>query len=67
MPPWNPGVLVPTIVKTQYEIKTHHNGIFRVRPRYSKPGMELFLIQYRPIIMVGLVLYNACKWAQLVL
>ena len=34
--------------------KTHHYIIFVVRPLHSKPGTELLLIKYTPIIMVGL-------------
>ena len=41
-----------------YIFETHHYVIFFVRPRHSKPGMELLLIKYRPIIIVGLWCYN---------
>ena len=34
--------------------KTYHYIIFVVRPLHSKPGIELLLIKYTPIIMVGI-------------
>ena len=38
-------------------IKTHYYIIFFVRPLHSKPGMELLLTKYRPIVMVGICYY----------